>query len=165
PPPSASPYSFHFTLRAVARTSRFYAGRVFLIPYLGYLLPLGVLVAKNRITWFGTAMLGLYFLPLFFLPGRVFGAYCYLPFTGLAVALAGLLEKAKPTVTAALVLLFVPAEVYSWRRQTSETLALDRDIRVWITSVGDYLRRPGAGSTFIYDGLPQGFYPFGAQAT
>jgi len=32
-------------------------------------------------------MMALFLAPLLFLPGRVFSAYCYLPFAGLAIAL------------------------------------------------------------------------------
>jgi len=164
-PPPRGPYSFHFTPRSLARTSKFYAGRVFLLPYAGYLLPAAGCVARNRRAWFGLAMMGLFFAPLFFLPGRIFSAYCYLPFLGLAVAIAGLVENLRPAVLAACVLLFLPLEIYSLRQQADYTLRADRDIREWITSVGDYLKTAPAASAYIYDGLPQGFEPFGAQAT
>src|ERR1017187_10199359 len=88
-------YTFRFTAAALARTSVFYAGRVFLIPYLGFVVPLFALLARNhmssaRRTWFGLAAMGLFFSPLLFLPGRMFSAYCYLPFAGLGIAMTGL---------------------------------------------------------------------------
>ena len=100
-------YTFRFTAAALARTSVFYAGRVFLIPYLGFVVPLFALLARNhrssaRRTWFGLAAMGLFFSPLLFLPGRMFSAYCYLPFAGLGIAMTGLAEAggADPLVRA-----------------------------------------------------------------
>jgi hypothetical protein len=85
-------YTFRFTAAALAKTSAFYAGRVFLTPYLGFVAPAFAFLARNRRTWFGLAAMGLFFLPVLFLPGRLFSAYCYLPFAGLAIAIAGLAE-------------------------------------------------------------------------
>ena len=93
-------YTFRFTAAALAKTSVFYAGRVFLIPHLGFVVPVFALLARNRRTWFGLAAMGLLFFPVLFLPGRVFSAYCYLPFAGLAIALTGLAEAASPAALA-----------------------------------------------------------------
>jgi hypothetical protein len=164
PAPSGA-YSFHFTLRALAKTSKFYAGRVFLIPFLGYLLPFGAVAVRNRRAWFGLAMMGLGFAPLFFLPGRILSAYCYVPFAGLAVAIAGLVEKVKPALVAVCVLAFLASDIYFLRQQTNDTLRTDGDIRRWMTSVGEYTGRAPETAGYVYDGLPYGFEPFGAQAT
>ena len=90
-------YTFRFTAAALAKTSVFYAGRVFLIPYLGFVAPALAFVTRNRPsarrTWFGLAAMGLFLLPVLFLPGRMFSAYCYLPFAGLAIAVTGLAEE------------------------------------------------------------------------
>jgi hypothetical protein len=89
-------YTFRFTAAALAKTSVFYAGRVFLIPYLGFVTPALAFLARNmpsaRRAWFGLAAMGLFLLPVLFLPGRMFSAYCYLPFAGLAIAITGLAE-------------------------------------------------------------------------
>jgi hypothetical protein len=90
-------YTFRFTAAALAKTSVFYAGRVFLIPYLGFAAPALAFLARGhmpsaRRTWFGLAAMGLFLLPVLFLPGRMFSAYCYLPFAGLAIAITGLAE-------------------------------------------------------------------------
>jgi hypothetical protein len=90
-------YTFRFTASALAQTSVFYAGRVFLVPYLGFVAPALAFLARGhmpsaRRTWFGLAAMGLFLLPVLFLPGRMFSAYCYLPFAGLAIALTGLAE-------------------------------------------------------------------------
>ena len=44
---------------------------------------------RDKRVWFGMAAMFLFFVPLLFLGGRTFDAYCYLPLTGLAIACAG----------------------------------------------------------------------------
>ena len=65
-------YTFRFTADALARTSAFYASRVFLLPYLGFVVPAFALFARNRRTWFGLAMLGLFLVPMSFSPRQKF---------------------------------------------------------------------------------------------
>ena len=161
-PPSAA-YTFHFTPAALAITAPFYAERVFLVPYLGFLLPLAAIVVRNRRTCFGLVMMGLLLFPLLFLPGRVFSAYCYLPFTGLAIALAGVMEAAKPAVIAVFFLLWTPWDIVWLRSQRTDTLRQDRDIREWITTFGRFAPTASGGHQFVYHRTPEGFHLFGVE--
>jgi len=63
------------------------------------------------------------------------------------------------------VLLFLAPDIYFQRRQTNDTLRVDRDIHAWISSVGESVRTGPVASGFVYEGLPRGFEAFGAQAT
>ena len=63
-------YVFRFTPAAVATTCAYYAGRIFLVPYLGFLAPLGAVLARNRRVWFGLATAALLPLPLLRTPSR-----------------------------------------------------------------------------------------------
>jgi len=83
------------------------------MPYAGFLLPLGALFSRNRRTWFGLAAMALFFFPLLFLPGRLFSAYCYVPFIGLAIALSGFAETAGHLPLAVFFLAFLPLDAYS----------------------------------------------------
>ena len=164
PVPSGD-YSFHFTPLTLAHTSSFYAGKVFLVPYLGFLLPLGGYLANNRRTWFGLATLVLYFVPLLFLPGRIQSSYCYLPFTGLAVALAGIAETRKTWQVAAFFLLWLPLDMYWFNLAKNETLRRDRDIRAWIDAAGRFAKAQPNVTEFAYEGMPDGYREFGLGAT
>ena len=85
-------YTFRFTPAAFWTTLRFYSSKLFLIPYAGLaLLPLPFLIRDRRL-WFGAAIVCLFFIPLMFLPGRLFSAYCYLPLAGFALMAATLAE-------------------------------------------------------------------------
>ena len=156
-------YSFHFTAAAFAMTAPFYAGEVFLTPYLGFLLPLSALAAKNRRTWFGLAMMGLFFFPLLWLPGRIFSAYCYLPFTGLAIAMAGVAETVRPAAIAVFFLFWLPLDIHWLNLQRDVTLRQDGDAREWITTLGKFAQTGPPAGGFVYSGLPEGFHTWGME--
>ena len=158
-------YVFHFTPDALGRTAPFYAERVFLAPYLGFLLPIGAVSAPNRRTWFGLAMMGLFFFPLLCLPGRVLNAYCYLPFTGLAVALAGMMETASPAAIAIFLLLWLPVDLHWLRTQRNDTLRQDQQAREWITTVGSFAKSRPEVTEFIYNQTPEEFHVWGIEGT
>jgi hypothetical protein len=156
-------YTFRFTWDALARTSPFYAGRVFLVPYLGFLVPLFALFARNRRTWFGLTIMGLFFVPMLFLPGRIFSAYCYLPLTGLAIALTGAAEATSSGVLALLVLLLLPVDLRELRRNSRETLARDQGIRIWMNGVERFAAANPNIRTFVFSGTPEGFHRWGVE--
>ena len=156
-------YAIHFTLDTIATTAPFYAGKVFLTPYLGFLLPLGAVTARNRRTWFGLAMMGIFLFPLLWLPGRISSAYCYLPFTGLAIAMAGIAETVKPAAIAIFFLLWLPADIYWLNAQGDETLQQARDAREWITTLGKFAETRPAVAGFVYKGFPEAFHNWSAE--
>ena len=131
-------YTFRFTAAALAKTSVFYAGRVFLIPYLGFVVPVFALVARNRRTWLGLTAMGLFLFPVLFLPGRVFSAYCYLPFAFLAIALTGVGEALSPAALGLFLALWLPMDFHEWRMRRRETLANDNEVRTWMDTVGRF---------------------------
>ena len=107
----------------------------------------------------------LYFIPLLLLPGRIESAYCYLPFTGLAIALAGVAETRNKIEIAAFAVLWLPLDIYWLNQQATETLRQDSDIRVWIASARAFARVRPDVVDFAFDGSPEGFRPFGMGAT
>jgi hypothetical protein len=158
-----NPYAFHFTPAAVAQTSVFYAACVFLAPYAGFALPLAALVWRRRRVWFGLTAMALLILPLLFLPGRLFGAYCYVPFTGLALAFSGVAEAIHPAGLAAFFLLWTPLELHQLRHQQRATLALDDQVREWVTSVASFARSAPRPAAIIYRGRIPGFADWGER--
>jgi len=156
-------YGFRFTFGALARTLPFYAGRLFLVPYLGLAVPLFAVFARNRRTWFGLVAMGLFFFPMLFLPGRMFSAYCYLPLTGLAIALTGVAEAASPAGVAAFVVLMMPLDYRELRRNSRETLARDDEVRVWMMEVGRFAAANPRVDAVVYSGRPAGFHEWGVE--
>ena len=158
-------YTFRFTGRALAQTAVFYAGRIFLLPYLGLVVPAFALLARNRRTWFGLTMMGLFFLPMLFLPGRMFSAYCYLPFTGLAIALTGVAEAASPPALALFLALWLPMDIRELRQRQRETLARDDEIRTWMDGVRRFAASQEPVDVFVLSGSPSGFQRWGMEGT
>ncbi len=156
-------YTFRFTLAALATTVRFYAGLVFLVPYLGLLLPLAAWRAPNRRTFFGLAAMGLYFFPLLFLPGRLLPAYCYVPFTGLAIAIAGMCEAIRPAWAALFLLLWLPRDLEVLRLDRRETMARDSQARAWVTGVETFAKYGQPVEAFVFSGAPEGFARWGIE--
>jgi hypothetical protein len=91
-------YRFHFTPAALWSTLRFYSSRVFLIPYLGFGLVAVAAIARDRKTWLGVAIFIAFLLPMLFLPGRMFGAYLYVPLIGLSIVAASFIRSWIPAV-------------------------------------------------------------------
>lgn len=160
-------YTFRFTAGAVAKTSVFYAGRVFLLPYLGFVVPAFALVTRNRRTWFGLTMMGLFFFPMLLLPGRIYSAYCYLPFTGLAIALTGLSEAAagavQPMAMALFLALWLPMDIHELRQRRRETLSRDEGIRTWMNTVRRFAGGGERVDAFVFSGSPAGFQRWGVE--
>jgi hypothetical protein len=156
-------YTFRYTWAALAKTSAYYAGKVFLVPYLGFILPLAALLARNKRAWFGLAMMGAFLFPMLFLPGRMLGAYCYLPFTGLAIAMAGLAEAASPAAVVLFFLLWLPQDIHWLRLQRRDTLARAAEVREWVTTVERFAATDPSVNTFVYSGTPGGFPRWGVE--
>jgi|SRR5271157_525427 len=156
-------YTFRFTLDAVRRTSVFYASRILLVPYLGFVLPLAAILGRNRRTWFGLALMASLFLPLLFLPGRLVSAYCYAPFTGLAIAVAGVVEAAGALPVALLILLWLPLDLRELRAQRSVTLARDEQVRQWVAGVERFAGAAPQFDSVAWAGRIPGFAYWGVN--
>jgi hypothetical protein len=152
-------YTFRFTLAALEKTLPFYTGRVFLIPWAGLAVFALAAVARDRRAWFGLAMMSLFFVPMLFLPGRMFSAYCYLPFAGLAIALSAV----NATVLALAVALWMPMNVHELRVRSRETLARDAEIRSWMDTVDRFAASGQKVDAFVYSGSPGGFAAWGVE--
>jgi hypothetical protein len=163
-------YTFRFTAAALAKTSVFYAGRIFLIPYLGFVVPAFAFLARGhmpaaRRTWFGLAAMGLFFFPVLFLPGRVFSAYCYLPFAGLGIALTGLAEAASPAALGLFLALWLPMDIRELRSRRRDTLANDDEVRTWVSTVRRFAAGKERVDAFVFSGTPAGFHEWGVGGT
>lgn len=158
-------YTFRFTAAALAKTSAYYAGRVFLIPYLGLVLPAFAFLARNRRTWFGLAAMGLFLFPVLFLPGRMFSAYCYLPFAGLAIAITGIAEVVSPAGVCLFLALWLPMDIHELRVRRRGTLASDDEVRSWMSTVRRFAAGKERVDAFVFSGTPAGFHRWGVEGT
>jgi len=156
-------YTFHFTGAALSRTFQFYSAKVFLRPYLYLLLPVGVLAARNRRAWFGLAAMVLFFVPLLFLPGRMFNAYCYVPFIGLAIAFSGIAPLGKWIPAAVFLLAFAPLDAHVLATERSLTMRQAAATRNWLAAIVEFSRAHPAIDGAVYRGLPPGYSQAGCE--
>jgi len=143
----------------------FYAGKLLLVPLAGFALPAVPLLARNRRAWFGLAMAGLFCLPLLFLPGRLFSAYCYVPFAGVALVASGFDLKSREARAAAALLfvLWAPWDYSQMRVQRRGKLARDDEVRAWMGALGEFGARGETIDAFVFAGAPAGFQRWGIE--
>jgi hypothetical protein len=147
-------YTFRFTPAALATTVRFYSGRLFLIPFGGLALAAAPLLTRDRRIWFGLAAMLLFFFPLALLPGRLFGAYCYVPLIGLALAGAVLANADRWRLTAAFFLLWIPWNYAHLRWYRKQALAIAAENRRYVTELIRFAANAPDIRTFLYDDRP-----------
>ena len=157
-------YTFRFTLPALATTSVFYAGRVFLLPWAGFALLAVPWMVPDRRVRFGLAFFGLLLAPLLLLPGRLFSAYCYVPFAGLALAFAGAAGLVRRRWIALFFVVWIPFSYYHLRTQRRAKLAADDLIRVYVTSLAEFARLHPETGAYVFNATPAGFGRWGTAA-
>ncbi len=157
-------YTLRFTPAALWKSLRYYASQLLLLPYAGFGLALLALV-KDRKLRFGLAAMSLFFVPLLFLPGRLYAAYCYVPLVGLALGAGALAGRYHPAFTAAFFVLWLPWNVALLKAKRRQALAIADENRTYIQSVAAYMRHAPKLDMAIYVGRPAAFAPWGAEAT
>jgi hypothetical protein len=156
-------YAFDFSVGTLAITSAFYAGRVFLVPYLGFAVPIAAWFSEDRRIRFGTAATILFLTPVLFLPGRIETGYCYLPFTGLAIVLSAAAEMLHPAWIVAGLVLFAPWELHDLRIERRDKLARDGYARAWVSTWRKFAAVGTPVDAFVWNGTPYGFGGFGVE--
>jgi hypothetical protein len=163
-PNSDNAYTFRFTLAAFWTSLRFYASEIFLIPHAGLALIALPLLVRDRRLWFGAAVMSLFFVPLLFLPGRLFAAYCYLPLAGLALMAATVATRPNlAPVVALLCIAWIPWNIAQLRTNRRATLAADAEARAYISALDTFAQGSKATHVFLYDGLPTNFNWWGVE--
>jgi len=157
-------YTFRFTATAFWTCLRYYASKILLIPYAGVALLALPFLVRDRRVWFGCAMLCLFFVPLMFLPGRLFPAYCYLPLAGVALMTAALADRKSlfPAVAIACAA-WIPWNLVTLRNTWRETLAIDSENRTYVSALADFARISKNTRMFIYDGAPAALHAWGIE--
>jgi hypothetical protein len=163
-PNTDNDYTFRFTLAAFWKSLTFYASRILLIPYAGFALIALPLLIRDRRLWFGAATMALFFVPLLFLPGRLFAAYCYLPLAGFALIAGTIASIPQLTPVVALLCIFwIPWNISHLRKNRSQTLAVDADAHAYVSALQNFRQTSKEPRVFLYDGLPPNFNWWGVD--
>ncbi len=149
---------------ALIRTVRFYAGQMFQLPWAGLMLA-GAFLLKDPRVRFGALTFLCLVAPLLLLPGRMSGAYLYVPLLGAAIALAFLIRgKWGIAAAVAALALWMPFSYLRLREYRRATLTLGQENRGWIAATAAFAREHPAVSTYLYARFPQGLEAHGVSA-
>ncbi|HLY18682.1 MAG TPA: hypothetical protein VKR61_15725 [Bryobacteraceae bacterium] len=155
-------YAFRFTPAAVISSARFYAAALLGIPFAGFALLALPVVRRNRLMWLGLAVTALFFVPLLFLPGRLFSAYWYVPLTGVVMMFASLADGRFGFLAAVFLAAWIPWTYLDLREYRSRKLAEDADDRAYIEQLRAAAPTFKGVPLFLYHGLPPALSHWGA---
>lgn len=158
-------YSLRFTTDALLKTSQFYLSEVLLAPYLGFaLLALLFVPGKPRLR---LAIVSFFVLigPLWFLPGRLFSVYLYVPLIALAVGVAVITEKLHWRWVALLIAFWLPVNYAILRQKRAVALNIGTENKAWFEAAGGFMRANPELKRVIYDGHPLHLAQWGVVAT
>jgi hypothetical protein len=156
-------YSLRFTPQAVWTTFRFYVSKILLAPWAGLALIPAAWLARDARVRFGLLAIPLMLGPLWFLPGRLFAVYLYLPLTGLALALAFASERWRPWALPVLFALWLPWNYQLLREGRRAALTTGPENREFVEQTGAFARKYPDLPVVLYDGGPAGMNEWGVR--
>lgn len=155
-------YTLRFTLDAVWRCASFYAQQLVLLPdiygFVGFALLALPFFIRNRRVRFGMFSFVALLALMLMLPGRLFGAYLYVPLIGLAIALSA---ATRPVWLAVFFAVWMPWSYYQLRLYRKAELAAADERRAWFQPIAAFARAHPSVDTFIYDGAPESLASWG----
>lgn len=147
-------YTLRFTSHAFFQTLGFYSSKILLLPFAGLLLlPLAWLVKDTRVR-LGLAAIALLLGPMWFLPGRLFSVYLYIPLIGAAIAFAFLAARWSPACIALFFLVWLPSNYSILRKERAIALNAASENKPYVEAVGRFLRQQPDIRTIVFDGGP-----------
>ena len=161
-----SEYSFVFTAAGLAQTLVFYSRQIAFLPYAGLVLLAMPFVTKNKLVWFGLAMGILFLGPVLFIPGRLYGAYLYLPLAGIGLAVAAILDRGARGAWIAFSLLavvWIPVQYVKMRELRSSALFIADDNREYVSALRKLARVRPTMTTAVIDGAPAAMHRWGYE--
>jgi hypothetical protein len=147
-------YTLRFTPQALWTCLSFYASKVFLIPYAGFLLLPLAFAFKDRRVRFALITFPLLLGPLLILPGRLFAVYLYWPFAALAIAVAFLAENRSPRTLALFFLPWLLLNFLSLRQQRRAALTVAQENHAYVDALSALHAQHQDASLILYDPTP-----------
>ena len=158
-------YSLRFGLGNVWSCARFYASQLVLAPGAWGLAGFAALALpflfRNRLVRFGVLTFVVMLGVMLVLPGRLLGAYLYVPLIGLAIAMA---SATRPVWLAVFFAIWIPWNYRQLRIDRRAELAEAADRRAWFLPIEEFARAHPGVETFVYRGQPDSFNDFGVPA-
>jgi hypothetical protein len=156
-------YTLHFTFDALKTCIGYYGNRILVVPY-GGLIVAALFFIRDRWARFGVIAILLFMGPMLFLPGRLFGAYLYVPLIGLSIAGAAFSHKAGRIASAVVLLIWLPLNYREMQIRRKDQLAIADQNRVYVDQVLTFVKMAPSIDSFIFDNSPQGLHSWGVRA-
>lgn len=156
-------YGLRLTPLTLWQTVDYYASQVLLVPHAGFGLALLPVWIRDRRLWWGLLAGALWLAPMLLVPGRLFGAYLYLPLAGLAVAMAVLTERFGWKWIAAPMALWLGFNYAEMREKRKATLAEAEETAAYVYSLADLARDGKDIDTILIDSSPAGLRRWGIE--
>jgi hypothetical protein len=156
-------YTLRFTFDALKTCLAYYGNRILIVPYGGVIVAALVFIRDKRAR-LGVLAVLLFMTPMLFLPGRLFGAYLYVPLIGLAIAAAAFSQKAGRVASAVLLLIWLPLNYLEMRHRRKEQLAIADQNRDYVSQVFGLIKAKPATDIFIFDKSPEGLHSWGVRS-
>lgn len=155
-------YSLRFTPAALWKCARFYAAQLVLAPGWYGLAGFAVLalpwLTRSRLVRFGVFTFIAFLSLMLLLPGRLYGAYLYVPLIGLALTLSA---ATRPLWLTLFFAVWIPWNYAELRVHRKSELAAADERRGWFQTVANFCRAHPGIDTFVYDGAPDSLEPWG----
>jgi hypothetical protein len=149
-------YSLRFSPSGIWNCIVFYASKLFLVPYAGFIVLLLPFFGRDRRLRFGVAAFCILLIPMLLLPGRLYSVYLYVPLIGLAIALAAVTVGRMAIVIALFFAVWLPWNYANmrWNRRAELTAADGR--RVYVAELAKVVRQYPAVPSFYLIRAPLG---------
>jgi hypothetical protein len=156
-------YTIRFTWPALAATLSFYGPKLIPLGWASLALLLLPFYFPDRRVWFGLGMFALLLFPMLFLPGRLFGAYLYLPLAGIAIAAAALVSRWHWAVALVLIAAWLPWTYSAMRRYRKAELTIGAANKLYVEGLMEARAKAPDARKFMYDGTPEAMHRWGVE--
>jgi hypothetical protein len=156
-------YTLRFTPEAVWKTLEFYSSKILLLPWAGLALIPAAWLAKDRRVKFSLMAIPLLLGPLWFLPGRLYGVYLYLPLVGLGLALAFASDRWRAWALVAGFAVWLPWNYQLLREGRKSALTVGPENRAYAEQLAEFVAVHPSVRTFLIDGGPSEMNQWGMR--
>ena len=156
-------YSLRFTGEALKTCVAYYTNHILIVPFGGALVA-ALLFVKDKRARLGVVALLLLISPMLFLPGRLFGAYLYVPLIGLAIAATAFSQQAGRIASLIILLIWLPLNFREMQVRRKAQLTLADQNREYMGRIAKLMQDAPATNAFIFHNGPDGLHFWGVRA-
>lgn len=152
--PHYNAYSLRFSRNALTETLEFYSSALLFLRYAWMGLLVLPFFFRDRRLYLGMILMAATFVPLLFLPGRMYAVYWYVPLLGLAIAFAALAARVPRWALGLIILVWIPWNWITVRERGRAILEEDGARRSFIAAMFQYARGSPEQQTIVYEDMP-----------